>query len=131
MAALQNYAWPGNIREMENMIERGILLAPVDGYIEVEHLFALIDEDELSSISSRGEPCFPAVSERDADDIYMSVLASGIGLDELEERLIDIALREAGGIVAQAARILKLTRPQLVYRLKRRNAEAGLEDAIE
>ena len=37
--ALLTYPWPGNIRELQNMVERGVILAPGGTRIEVEHLF--------------------------------------------------------------------------------------------
>ena len=38
MRALKSYAWPGNIRELENIIERGSS-SPQNDWIEIEHLF--------------------------------------------------------------------------------------------
>lgn len=39
LQALAAHDWPGNIRELENVIERGVILAPQNGWIETEHLF--------------------------------------------------------------------------------------------
>ena len=39
--ALLTYPWPGNIRELQNMVERGVILAPDGSSIEVSHLFTL------------------------------------------------------------------------------------------
>ena len=38
--ALLTYPWPGNIRELQNMVERGVIPAPSGAYIEANHLFA-------------------------------------------------------------------------------------------
>ena len=37
--AMLNYGWPGNIRELENIVERGVILAPHGGAIDIGHLF--------------------------------------------------------------------------------------------
>ena len=49
------------------------------------------------------------------------VLEAGVGLDALEEALIQHAVRESGGNLSGAARLLRITRPQLNYRLKKQN----------
>ena len=40
MQALLDYAWPGNIRELENVVERGVIMAPDGGAIDTFHLFS-------------------------------------------------------------------------------------------
>ena len=44
-----------------------------------------------------------------------------VGLDDLEEALIQHAVRESGGNLSGAARLLRITRPQLNYRLKKKD----------
>jgi len=122
LTALQNYAWPGNIRELENMIERGILLAPTDGYIEVPHLFALCDEGDLATTLLSNEPARESTAGPSIEDLCEAVLSSGVSLDALEGQLIDSAVRNARGNLSLAARMLGMTRPQLAYRQKRRNS---------
>ncbi|MBL8470494.1 MAG: sigma 54-interacting transcriptional regulator [Rhodocyclaceae bacterium] len=120
MQMLKQYRWPGNVRELENIIERGVILAPIGGWVEIEHLFTLIDEMESSGIgvSSTGR-----LEETQADatnqSLVESVLASGIGLNELESRLLNAAVSKTKGNLAGAARMLGITRPQLQYRLRK------------
>ncbi|HEX6016750.1 MAG TPA: sigma-54-dependent Fis family transcriptional regulator [Burkholderiaceae bacterium] len=115
--ALLGYAWPGNIRELQNMVERGVILAPHGGYIEVNHLFSASAEPQpleyglgrsggLDRSAADGNP-------------YDAVLSGAMTLDQLEVSLIEAAVDKAHGNLSAAARMLGLTRPQLAYRLKR------------
>ncbi|MCE1240074.1 MAG: sigma 54-interacting transcriptional regulator [Azonexaceae bacterium] len=121
MRAIKNYRWPGNVRELENMIERGIILAPNGGWIELEHLFANIADSEYDetridpsgNLEARTAPC-------PVDSLIDAILDSGIAFEELETRLIDEAVGRADGNLACAARALGITRPQLQYRLKKK-----------
>lgn len=122
MQAIKRYQWPGNVRELENMIERGIILAPNGGWIEEEHLFAHVSESDYSearisqagSLEKQPEPCASA-------SLIDAILSSGIPFEELETRLLDEAVKRADGNLAGAARTLGITRPQLQYRLKKKD----------
>ena len=104
-AILKQYAWPGNARELRNLVERIVLLdAPTE--IGAEHLRAIRTLDAA-------EPA-PAAAEREID---MSVL------DAAERTLILDALRRAGNNRSKAARILNITRDTLRYRLKKYGIE--------
>jgi transcriptional regulator with AAA-type ATPase domain len=88
VAQLQAYAWPGNIRELRNAIERAALLC-TDGIIRPEHL-------PLSSAASAP----PAISA-DPDE---------------RQRILD-ALAASGGNQTEAARVLGISRNTLLSRL--------------
>ncbi len=144
--ALLNYELPGNIRELENMIERGVILAPDEGAIDVSHLF--IGGENLSSVSFglSGDGRVGSGGRLDADDrstptddpgdIIRSIAvrceqlmsddasADLDSLDEietsLEKALLQSAIKRAKGNLSAAARSLGLTRARLVYRLNNR-----------
>ena len=121
MQAITRYQWPGNVRELENMIERGVILAPQGGWIELEHLFTHVGEIKNweCQISAGGNlENKPAPSCTDA--LIDAILSSGIPFEELETRLLDEAVRRAEGNLSGAARLLGITRPQLQYRLKKK-----------
>ena len=105
--ALEQYPWPGNIRELENMIERGVLLAPATGMIDVPHLFA----------SQQPGGC-PEPSE-DADALVEKLLNQQVSLPQIEAKLMALAMTTTRGNLSSAARMLGITRPQLAYRLKK------------
>jgi DNA-binding NtrC family response regulator len=96
---LLGYHWPGNVREIENVIERSLLLSNGS---------ALRAADIKLDTVSKSKPAAP---EREA------FLPEGMTLDEYEQSLIREALRRANGNKSQAARLLGLTRNALRYRL--------------
>ena len=121
LRALKGHAWPGNIRELENTIERGVILAPQDEWIEVEHLFAGPQDFEASQVGINDAGGLASADTEDATDTLCNqIIAAGIGLDSLEQTLIQHAVKEAKGNLSGAARLLGITRPQLNYRLKKK-----------
>ena len=100
MAALTRYDWPGNIRELRNVLERACLLAE-DRIIDLEHLPQGIVGQSDSSTQTKGQ----TVST----------------LQETEKALIIKALRENNGNQTKAARSLGITRDVLRYRIKKYN----------
>ncbi|WP_374221282.1 sigma 54-interacting transcriptional regulator [Variovorax sp. E3] len=120
---IQKHAWPGNIRELENVIERAVLLAPDLGDIEASHLWmqppgAPADSriDAKGQISSAPET---GADGSELDALCHRVLEQGIDIASLETRLMQTAMQRAKGNLSHAARLLGITRPQLAYRLKR------------
>ncbi|ASR89480.1 sigma 54-interacting transcriptional regulator [Alcaligenes aquatilis] len=118
---LMQYDWPGNIREFENMIERGVILTEHNHEIETHHLFPQQKSalQYLSSLNTQGfmakEPCFSAHQTQYLEDL----LETPFNLDDLEEQIIQLTLKKTNGNISEAARRLGLTRPALAYRLKK------------
>jgi len=106
MVQLWEYDWPGNIRELENLIERLVILSE-DGVIRVDNLPANI----RSFICEKKIPK-PQFSE-DGLDLTTAV-------EEFESRLIDEALRRSKGNKQAAARLLGVKRTTLVAKLRRK-----------
>jgi DNA-binding NtrC family response regulator len=98
------YDWPGNIRELENTIERSIVLCSGD---------TLRAEDiRLDTARSKLAPS-------------NTFLPEGMSLDQYERSIIREALRRASGNKSHAARLLGITRNALRYRL----SQMGMEDS--
>ncbi|ATE60378.1 sigma-54-dependent Fis family transcriptional regulator [Thauera sinica] len=125
MQALMSYDWPGNIRELENLIERGVLLAPSGGQIEVDHLFAGGAPGlETSGAEVGREGVVGDVVMADRDRLCETLLgAEGFDLEAHEARLLNLAVQRSGGNLTHAARLLGITRRQLAYRLKQCDGE--------
>ena len=120
LEACQHYAWPGNIRELENVIERGVILTESNESISVEALFpGLLLEGQNSGVrlSSAGE----LVQRQTAPPAHWmnQILEGHISLDAVEAALIREAMQRSRHNVSRAARLLGLTRPALAYRLKK------------
>ncbi|MCM2330940.1 MAG: sigma-54-dependent Fis family transcriptional regulator [Pseudomonas sagittaria] len=125
LEACQHYAWPGNIRELENVIERGVILTDSNESISVEALFpGLLLEGQNSDVrlSRAGELTSDTATA--AVHWVEQILESGISLDEVEAILMREAMQRSQQKVSRAARLLGVTRPALAYRLKK--AEGGM-----
>jgi two-component system, NtrC family, response regulator PilR len=111
MRALLSYSYPGNVRELENAVERAVTLASGPSV-------ALADLPPAISGGSVSEPS-PKLLE----------LGEGCDLDavlaEAERRLILQALERTGGVRTQAAKLLGLTFRSLRYRLNKLGLEPG------
>ena len=125
LRAVLSHPWPGNIRELENAIERAVLLAADGGSIEAQHLFGdtKLRDGDGGGIDAKGR-----VTELHPDSLSVlceQALAHSIDLESIERRLMQLAMQRAGGNLSHAARLLGITRPQLAYRLKKEGLPAG------
>ncbi len=125
VAALSQYQWPGNVRELANLIERLAILYPY-GVVDVKELPEKFREGiELPHID--GDHNLPMVTVHgDEPGTIQSVPRlprDGIDLkahlSDMELSLIKQALDESGGVVAHAAKSLKMRRTTLVEKLRK------------
>ncbi len=119
LEACLHYSWPGNIRELENVIERGIILTDPNESISVPALFPRAPEEPQTAserVSSDGVLIQPGNGQ---GSWISQLLSSGLSLDEIEESLMREAMQQANQNVSGAARLLGLSRPALAYRLKK------------
>ena len=109
MAHLMEYHWPGNIRELENMVERFAVLSR-SGTIEASDLPERIRHS-------------PVAAEQTAAH-FINFSDQGVNLpreiEQLENRLIVDALRQANGITSKAAQLLQVNRTTLIEKMKRK-----------
>ncbi len=125
LAALQAYDWPGNIRELENTIERGVILTESKHSISESDLFhanSPLDDANQQQLNQKNG-CLESVKTGDlneVDQLAQSALENNISLNELEAAILKAAMDKNDNNVSQAARSLGLTRPAMAYRLKNR-----------
>jgi DNA-binding NtrC family response regulator len=123
LAALETHSWPGNIRELENVLERTILFCKGDR-IERSDLQLASSAQDLAS-QSQPVPVGVGDDEDEAGELSGS-LKEVVRAEtaRVERELIVKALDETGGNVTQAARLLKISRKSLQMKMK----EFGLRD---
>ena len=132
--ALLNYSFPGNIRELQNLIERGVIAADDGASIDVGHLFISGEsaEQQLLSVSDTGGLAseIAEVAKEDEPDVFRALArivgqkdADHLSIDGVERSLMSLAVQRSGGNLSAAARLLGLTRPQLAYRLRKMGIE--------
>ena len=96
---LKGYEWPGNIREMQNLVERCIILRK-SKTIKAEDL-NLINQEHLTSV------------------LHPFIPDQGISLEDIEKSYILKALEKTNQNKSQAARLLKVPRHVLLYRIEK------------
>ena len=100
LARLKAHPWPGNIRELQNIVERAVILRKG----------LLIEADELQ---------LAAPSQPKTENGLPDIPDEGMSLEEVEQGLIKKALLKANGNRSEAARLLKIPRHVLIYRLEK------------
>jgi len=125
LEALIAYDWPGNIRELQNAIERAFAVSAAPT-LELEDVAPVLSEAAMSS-SPAGEGGYagapqepsgaaPSAPPADRDG---GLIDHVISLDEAERRLIAAALKQAGGNKNEAARLLRIDRQRLYRKLEK------------
>jgi two-component system, NtrC family, response regulator AtoC len=113
-ALLLGHDWPGNVRELRNAIERAMILEDT-AFIRASSL-------PISVLGEGRERSQFAVASVGADSIVpFHGAADGMSLADQERRLVVQALENSGGNQTQAARLLRITRDTLRYKMKKFN----------
>ena len=102
------YDWPGNVRELRNAIERAMILED-SSYLTPPSLpISIVNGDGASAMPFVAPPSDPIPTE-------------GISLEDNEKMLVMRALEKTNGNQTQAARLLRITRDTLRYKMKKFN----------
>jgi DNA-binding NtrC family response regulator len=109
MHILEHYPWPGNIRELRNVIERATILAESE-FIEPRHL--------PPTLLERGEESLPTLT-----------LSPGTTVDEAERRLILLTLEHTRNNKTRAAEVLGISLKTLHNKLNRMKDEGAKTEA--
>ncbi|CUQ67092.1 sigma-54-dependent transcriptional regulator [Candidatus Nitrospira inopinata] len=108
---LSQYDWPGNIRELENLVER----------------MAVLKKQGELSVSDLPEKISRKPQSLEPKEQFIRFTEDGINLmrevEQYENHLIIEALRKANGVTTRAAQLLQLNRTTLVEKLKRKGVD--------
>jgi len=115
MTVLQQYPWPGNIREMRNVLERAAQIA--------QHPVLTVRDLELQY------PGSPAPGSNGNGDGTRAANGHHLTLREVEARYIELVLREEDGSIERAARRLGISRSSLYNKVKTKEVERRNEDS--
>ncbi len=114
MALLRRYSWPGNIRELENLLERLVILKG-SGAIGVPDLPPNIRQ----AVQTRAPQHLTPIPDLPSDGTDLRAI-----LESVEDRMISEALERTGGNKNRAAELLGLNRTTLVEKLRRKRSAA-------
>jgi len=108
MAVMQAYHWPGNIRELRNLIERAMLMAR-GGVLTLADLPTELKKPAAAPVAEKETPAIPAITFG----------PQGVDIREVERSLILKALERTAWNQSRAAALLHMSRDQLRYRVKK------------
>lgn len=119
---LLSHNWPGNIRELENALERAVILCPSGAEIQPMHLGIAPPAPTASAASVSPPPASTAEGAlfTDIDKVAEALLKHRMGqIEPLSDALVRAAMQLSNGHVGSAAQMLGMTRAQLNYKLKK------------
>jgi two-component system, NtrC family, response regulator AtoC len=102
LSMLLKYHWPGNIRELENVIQRGMVLAD-ENFIGIEHLPGTIFAGKVNGDNNKLQYTGHSIKQAQK---------------QLEANMIKKALAETGGNKSKAATLLEISYPSLLSKIK-------------
>ncbi len=105
---MNDYYWPGNIRQLESVVERAVLMC---------------DSESISLADIRGELKMPGSSS----PFDIEIPDEGINFEEMEKMLIKKAMAKTNNVAARAARLLGMSYKTFWYRLEK----FGLNDGSQ
>lgn len=133
------YEFPGNIRELQNLVERGVISAEDGGMIDLANLFTSGEtppSEVLTVVMGAGKGVLESVpgradetSDSSIDLLQMLLQTQGdgksISLEGIERTLVENAVSVSKGNYSAAARLLGITRSQLAYRCEKYKLAEG------
>lgn len=120
---LLKHQWPGNIRELENVIERGIILTEHNHLIEANDLFPHFTPD-ADNLGISGDALAAAAANGGKAAYITQLLEQDFDLENWVADILQTAVKQSGGNISEAARKLNISRATLAYQLKKYGLQA-------
>ena len=118
LSELMDYSWPGNIRELQNVIERAMVLCEDGSEIESNHLPSNIANEVLKRPSQ-------IVTDFSPEENSEGIFPIDEELRKFEKSILIGALRKAGGVQIKAAKLLGINARSVAHRIKKHNITAS------
>jgi len=106
LRALREYRWPGNVRQLESVIERAVLLSEAD----------VLSLEDISSI---------LFARRFDGRMQFELPDEGLDFEALERSVLQQALKRSGGVASKAARLLRMNYKAFLYRMEKFGIKDG------
>jgi DNA-binding NtrC family response regulator len=133
---LMDYEWPGNIRELRNALERGVLLAQDD---TLNTSWLKLNNNLLVDQLDAGVVVDQAAVERRPDNVaQLNVVKSNqlsftldgkTSLEDMDRKIIETALKVSQQNISKAADLIGATRETLRYRIQKYELDVGADSA--
>lgn len=125
--AMLAYHWPGNIRELQNVVERGVMLTPNGSHIGINQMFPSYKAEGPGEFTLDAQGGLTSDQEGRGKDFCDAILDGNITLNQAINLLAESATKRAKGNLSAAARMLGLSRAQLAYRLEQHCGEEPIK----
>lgn len=120
-AAIRQYQWPGNVREVANRTKRAVILAQGSTITAQDLDLAEPPCEQPEGTSGRGSLPSLTVGDR--------LMTLREAREQVDQRLVEAALERAGGNISQAAKLLEVSRPTLYYLIRNRDGAEATADS--
>jgi two-component system response regulator AtoC len=128
---LLNHNWPGNIRELKNTIERGMILED-EPFLRPVYLPFSVGESGGRTVFERTSPADGGQTLPNGRSLpRLYIPDGGTSLEEVEHAMVELAMRQANGNQTHAAKLLDISRDALRYKLKKFGLIRGDEEGSQ
>jgi len=130
---LMQYDWPGNVRELKNAVERAMILEEERDLRTVYLPFPVTQPHSgMTSFEQVQSPTPVGHTLPDGRRLPpLHIPEGGTSLEDVERTLVELAIRQANGNQTHAARLLKISRDALRYKMKKFELSASEEEDVE
>lgn len=130
LSILTGYSWPGNVRQLENEIERLILLSAGEDAISEQYLSPVIKAALSGAGDSHSKVAQVSGTATPSANVSQQINTTNLkqAIESVERQLIAQALKATAGNKSEASRLLGISRSSLIQKVQEYNLEADSSD---